>query len=59
MDTAPREPLIDYPAPPDHLGSDDDCSDAPYDDPGATDAVRFAGCSMETELDQLGAITNV
>jgi hypothetical protein len=52
-----REPLIDYPAPPDHLGADDDCSDAPYDDPGATDAVRFAGCSIDNELRALEAQT--
>jgi hypothetical protein len=57
MDATTREPLIDYPPPPDHLGADDDCSDAPYDDPGATDAVRFAGCSIDNELRALEAQT--
>ena len=37
---------------PDHEPAewDDDRSDAPYDDPGATDAVRFAGCSIDSEM---------
>jgi hypothetical protein len=36
-----------------------DFTDAPNDDPGASIAVRFAGCSVNDELDSLGANTNV
>ncbi len=37
----------------------EDCSDAPMDDPGAGVAVRFAGCSVDSELRLLEITTNV
>lgn len=46
---------METPAPPfEPADWDDDRSDSPMDDPTASDAVRFAGCSMQIELDQLG-----
>lgn len=39
------------------IESGDTFCDAPMDDPAA--AVRFAGCSINDELDSLGANTNV
>ena len=51
-----REPLVDYPPPPDHQGADGDFSDAPYSDPGAPDAVRFAGCAVQSEQDELKSL---
>lgn len=57
---AHSEPQIDQPPPePDHLGADYDGSDSPMSDPGATDAVRFAGCSIDNELRLIGEQTNV
>jgi hypothetical protein len=35
----------------------EDLSDAPNDDPGATEAIRFAGCSVQSELIDMGAKT--
>jgi hypothetical protein len=54
------EPLIDNPPPePDYVGDNYDGSDGKWSDPAAGDAVRFAGCSVNDELDSLGANTNV
>lgn len=53
------EPTMPTPyAEPESIDGDDTFCDAPYDDPGATEAVRFAGCSVKDELRLMEAIAS-